>query len=62
MEGTLDRPALLALEVLLWQLVTNGVLPATPLAVELERYAGYSADDAGPLKTLASVVRAAARP
>lgn len=56
-----NRAALLAIEVLLWQLVTTGVLRAAPLAAELERYAGLLGD-ADVLRTFANMVRAAALP
>ena len=43
--------AFAAVEVLIWQLVTQGTLRAEPLAAELERYAGFSDNAAGGLRT-----------
>ena len=57
-----DDAAFAAVEVVIWQLVSSGVLPAAPLATELERYAGFSGNSGGPLQVLARVTRAAAYP
>ncbi len=51
-----------AIEVLTWQLVTSGVLPAEPLADELTRYAHLHPDAERPLRLLARVTRAAQLP
>ncbi len=51
--------AFAAVEVIIWQLVTDGSLQAEPLAAELERYAGFSGNAAGGLRVLAKVARAA---
>jgi hypothetical protein len=47
---------------MIWQLVTNGTLPAAPLAAELDRYAAFSGDAARLLRILAKLTRAAACP
>jgi hypothetical protein len=36
------KAALAAVEVIIWQLVTESSLRAEPLATELERHAGFS--------------------
>jgi hypothetical protein len=56
------KAALAAIETVIWQLVRNGAIPSAPLAAELERYASFGADTAGPLRALARVARAAAFP
>ena len=53
------KAALAAVEVIIWQLVTEGSLRSEPLAAELERYAGFSGNTAGALQVLAKVARAA---
>ena len=53
-----NRPALLAVEVVIRQLITNGVLAAAPLAAELERSAKYTDDDGALLYMLARIARA----
>jgi hypothetical protein len=59
---SMSKAAYAAVEVVIWQLVASGTLPAEPLAAELDRYAGFSGE-AGPLlRTLSCVARAAARP
>lgn len=57
-----EKAALGAIEVIIWQLVTSGAVPAEPLAAELERYAGFAGNAAASLRTLAHVARAAALP
>jgi len=49
----------MAIEVLMWQLVTRGVLPAEPLADELTRY-NHLHSGGKILQLLARVTRAAA--
>jgi hypothetical protein len=49
-----------AIEVLLWQLVHAGILPAETLGDELERYARFHPDVAQSLRILARIARAAA--
>jgi hypothetical protein len=58
MADATNRPALLAVEVVIRQLVTNGVLPAGTLAAELERSASYTDDDSAILYMLAGIARA----
>ena len=61
--------ALAIVEILLWQLLRGGVLPAAALAHEIERYARLHDDGgdasnaavAGTLRALARVARGAAR-
>jgi len=59
---TKGEAALAAIEAVIWQLVISGALPAAQLAAELERYAGFSADAAPLLRTLAHVARAGGYP
>ena len=56
------KAALAAVEVLIWQLVISGGLPAAQLATELDRYARFSGDAAAILRTLAHLARAGAFP
>ena len=51
-----------AIEVLTWQLVTRGVLPADPLADELTRHARFLSGGEKSLQLLAHVTRAAGYP
>jgi hypothetical protein len=60
MADATDRPALLAVEVVIRLLVTNGVLPAGAVADELERSASYT-DDESILYMLARIARASRR-
>jgi hypothetical protein len=48
-----------ALEILVWQFVSNGVLPAEAVANELARYATFQPDAAQLLQVLARIARAA---
>jgi hypothetical protein len=57
MADATNRPALLAVEVVIRQLVTNGVLPGAPLADELERSTSYTDDDSAILYMLARIAR-----
>jgi len=42
-DDTEGRAALAAIEIVIWQLVVSGTIPAMPLADELERYVLYMA-------------------
>ena len=55
------KAAYAAVEVVIWQLVASGMVPAEPLAAELGRYAGFSGNAAKLLQVL-SQVASAARP
>jgi hypothetical protein len=59
---SLGEAACAAIEILIWQLVSSGVIRAAPLARELDRYAGFHGDAAPALRTLAHVTRAASFP
>jgi hypothetical protein len=56
------KAAYAAVEVVIWQLVASGMVPAEPLAAELGRYAGFSGNAAKMLLILSQVASAAARP
>ena len=62
-DGKRAVPALFtAIEVLTWQLVTRGILPAEPLAGELMRHTRFRPGGEQPLQLLARVSRAAGYP
>lgn len=56
------KAAYAAVEVVIWQLVASGMVPAEPLAAELGRYAGFSGNAARLLRVLSQVAAAAAHP
>jgi len=62
-DGKRAVPALFtAIEVLTWQLVTRGILPAEPLADELMRHTRFHSGGEQCLQLLARVTRAAGYP